>query len=160
MNFVKIIIVLVFTVLLSFSIPIVSAKHEVNAGVTVDHLPGFIDKLTEGLNLLLRFSGQSKIDYSLYLLDKRLAEINFVLKNDDIDSLEITSSRYLTHVGRLIKLTEENKSLIPKDKLLSMYDKHTVHIEDLQKKFEYDSGWWIMLQHNINLLKEGKEKIQ
>lgn len=153
-NFRKTIIALL-TVSMLFLPTLIAAKQP----LVVNRLPNFIDKVSEGISLLFRFSPQSKIDYMQQLLEKRLAEIEFVNRNNDIDVLEITTSRYSTYMGKIMALTDAHRPA-SLSTIQEFYQNHLGRLEKIQSKFEHDSGWWLMLQHNINLLNIALSKLK
>lgn len=128
--------------------------------VEVDHIAGRVEKLGEKIALLLKFYKKSKADYYQYLLEKRLAELVYVVENDQINSVEETASRYSTYLGILANYVETKRVVEKKEDILSTFDRHSRVVENLQKKFKYESGWWLAIAHDINSLKLFKEKIQ
>ena len=41
-----------------------------------------------------------------------------------------------------------------------MFEKHKEILGSLRDKFEYDSAWWLSVQHDINTIDIFKDKIQ
>lgn len=125
----------------------------------VDRIAGKIEKVKEKLSLFLKFNKVAKVDYYQYLSEKRLAELVYAVEND-VNSLEQTASRYSTYIGTLTNYVLANKITGEKQDLVSMFERHTRIIESLQKKFEFESGWWLAIQHDINSLGIFKDKIK
>ena len=90
---------------------------------------------------------------------KRHAELVYIIENDQIDLLEPTASRYATSLGTLTNYIIKNKITDDRGILINMLDEHAKIIQNLQTKFEYDSGWWLALQHDINYAGIYKEKL-
>lgn len=117
----------------------------------VNHIASSIEKISEKISLVLKFSKHAKADHLQYLAEKRLAELIYVIKSDKIDSVEETASRYSTYLGNLTNYIINRKFSDKKDELISLYSQHAQILKEQQKKFKYDSGWWLAIQHTINL---------
>lgn len=118
--------------------------------VEVDHVAGDFEKLNEKIALFFRFSKEDKYKYQKFLVEKRLAELKYIVDSKDWDPVEVTSSRYATYLGNFNNFILENKLGNKKNELISMYERHSRILEELKRNFERDSGWWILLQHDIN----------
>lgn len=128
--------------------------------VKVNHVAGFFEKINEKITLFFKFDKENKTDFYQKLLEKRLAELEFVIKNGQGDLIEETSSRYSAYLGTTADFIFTNKLTSKKDALLKMFDNHTKIIETLQSHFEFESGWWLLLQHNINSINIFRDKIK
>lgn len=120
--------------------------------VKVDHLATKVEKIKEKITLFFKFNKLDKANYYQYLVEKRLGEMVYVIENDKIDSVEETASRYATYLGQLTDYMKKNNLLGKKDDLTKLYEAHTKKILELQKKFKYDSGWWLAIQHDLNTI--------
>ncbi len=145
---------LVFT----FSHSLVFA-HEAEA-MKVDHVATSFEKLKEKITLFLKFDKKNKVDYYEYLAEKRLAEIAYAVESNNIDLVEPTASRYSTYIGILTSFVDKNKVTDKKDDLVKMFEKHDRVLTDLQKKFKFESGWWLAIQHDINNTRIFSDKIK
>ena len=58
-----------------------------------------------------------------------------------------------------INYVVENRVTELKSELNSMFDKHNSIIGELQKKFKFESAWWLVLQHDINTISILREKV-
>lgn len=146
--------VFVFSVVLAFPNRIFSGE------IKVDHVASRTEKLKEKVILFLKFDKSKKADYYKYLTEKRLAELVFVVEAGSIDFVEETASRYATYLGQLTNFVRENKLSSKKEDLNRMYDDHTIIISEIQKKFEYDSGWWLAIKHDLNTILVLKDQIR
>lgn len=126
----------------------------------VDHVAGLFEKLKEKITLFFIFNNEGKADFQKNLTEKRLAELEYVLNKNDINMLEPLSSRYTTYAGNVVNFTIANKVLTKKDSLVAMFQNHTQRIEKLQSQIPVDSGWWLALQHGINVASSSAEKIK
>ena len=79
-----------------------------------------------------------------------MAELQYVVSSDNWDPIEETSSRYSTYLGRLTQYAVSHRMVSKKDELLKMYSLHEQILEDLLKNFEYNSGFWLLISHDIN----------
>jgi len=126
----------------------------------VNHIAQGFEKVWEKIILFSKFSKKSKLTYWEHLVEKRLAEVKYVLVSNQINSLEPTTSRYSTYLGRLSEFALKHKIVDKKDELLKIYSEHQQILADLQKDFEFNCGWWIMLENDINVNKIFTEKVQ
>lgn len=125
----------------------------------VDHIASPREKIVEKIGFWLKFSKEDKVRYYQKLLDKRLGEIAFGAATN-VDLIEPTASRYATYVGNLINYIEANQINTQKDGLVKQFDLHSKAVKEIQSKYEYESGWWLALQHDINMLATAKEKVE
>lgn len=137
----------------------VSAQDNLTPTLTVDRVASNFEKLGEKITLIFKFGPKNKSDYHQYLVEKRLAELYYSVKTDQIDLVEPTASRYNTYLGRLNEYIMANSLKDKKGEIKNLYDKHSKIIEELQKKYKWDSAWWLSLQHAINNLKDFSTKI-
>lgn len=150
-----------FLLLSLFFVKNISAQQEpAELQVTVDHVAGNFEKLKEKLFLFIRFNKESRARYQQFLVEKRLAELAYVIESDQIDRVEETASRYTTYAGNLANFVEAKKVSGVKKDVLEMYGRHEVIILDLQKNFEFESGWWLAIQHGINSTKIFSDQIK
>lgn len=126
----------------------------------VGHIANNFEKLQEKITLFFKFDKKQKSAYQRELVEKRLAELKYVIENRQWDFIEEVTSRYTTYMGHYINFVEKNKITDDKDQLLALLDGHKYLIEKMQTRFEYESGWWLSIQHDINVLKMSSEKIK
>lgn len=123
-----------------------------SAEIKVDHVANPLERLQEKIVYFFKFSTQDKLAYQKEILEKRLAELQYVIESGQVNYIEELASRYSSHLGRLTVFAIKNNMTAEKDKLLSDYKRHQVVIENLQSKFEANNGFWLAIQHDINLL--------
>ena len=119
----------------------------------VNHVANVVEKLQEKLNLFLKFSKDDKADYQKYLVEKRLAELKYVIDTKQGNLVEETTSRYTTYLGNYSSFVIKNKLINKKENILSMYNNHQKILEQLQNAFEPGSVFQMLLQHDINTIK-------
>ena len=119
----------------------------------VNKVTNLRDRLWERITLFFKFSNSDKVNYQQYLAQKRFAELKYVIDSGQGNLIEDTSSRYSTYLGRLTDLIVKNKMVDKKEETLKMFESHLPILEDLLSDQEYNSGFWLLLQHDINYLK-------
>ncbi len=120
--------------------------------IKVNYLPNIRDRIFEKFFAFFKFSDKDKLKYQLDLLDTRLGEIKFVVESNKGDLIEESSSRYSTYLNRISDLIEKGKDDINREEIVSQLKSHQSLLTELQKKYEFESGFWILLQHDINTL--------
>lgn len=126
----------------------------------VDHVAGGFEKFREKISLFITFDKGAKTNYQQILTEKRLQELEYILESNKIDLLEPTASRYTTYAGNLVNYVFANKVTEKKSDLIKMFEDHEKRAGELQKKIPLDSGWWIALQHCMNVAKMSEEKLK
>lgn len=152
--------ILISIVILFFGYSSVKAADSGGAYIKVDHLPGLVEKLKEKLDSFLKFSTQERLKNNEYIVKKRLGELVYVIGTGQGDLIEETSSRYNTYLGKLnnIALKADNKN--DKEEALKLYSDQAKILDNLHSKFEYPSGFWILLQENIDSVKIFSDKLK
>jgi hypothetical protein len=157
----KLIAILLFITLSFFLFSTQSnAQEDAKLNFTVNHVASNIEKLGEKIGLLLKFSKESKVDNYLYLSEKRLAELNYVVENKQVDYVEPAASRYSTYNGVMISYVVGNKVTNKKNEVINTLERHIKITEKLRDKFEANSAWWLSLSHDINSAKEFEDKVK
>ena len=139
---------------------IIFAQESSEAAVKIEKVSNIRDRLFEKITLFFKFSNEKKLDYYIYLQEKRLADLKYAIDNDDGDLIEELSSRYSTYLGTMTNFLIEKKLNYKKEEILKMMENHSRIIENLQKNFTFESGFWLLLQHDINTLKIFSDKLQ
>lgn len=128
--------------------------------IEVNGVANLRDRLWERITLFFKFSSSDKVDYEQYLAEKRFAELKYVFDNGKGDMIEETSSRYSSYLGRLTDLIIRNKMVDKKEGVLKMLASHLPFLEELLSKQDYESGFWLLLKHDINYLKLYTDQIK
>lgn len=128
--------------------------------VEVNHVASIVEKFKERVTLFLKFSKEDKFNYQKFLLEKRLAELKYIIDGDNWDPIEETSSRYATNLGNFNNFVVNGKLSNNKTEILNTYERHSKIIEELQRNFEFNSAFWMLLEHDINTIKIFSSKIQ
>lgn len=125
---------------------------ELQPKVKVDHIANVFEKLKEKVTLFFKFSTDDKFNYHQSLAEKRLAELKYVIESKQGNLIEETSSRYSTYLGSFTDFTIENKLSNKEEELIKMLEEHQKILETLNN-FEYESGFWMLMMHDINATK-------
>lgn len=149
----KIILLLFSLAFFALNISFAQAADEPKVDFKVNHVANVIEKFKEKISLFFNFSNDGKLKYKEFLLEKRLAELKYVVDSKEWDPVEETSSRYATYLGKFNETLAKSNLKDQKEEILNMFNRHEKVVEALQRNFEYDSGWWLLLQHDRNLLK-------
>ncbi len=128
--------------------------------IHVDHIAGGLEKVQEKITLFFKFNSTDKAKYEEFLANKRLAELKYIIDNNLIDYVEEVGSRYETYIGSLTNFVVDKKVISEKDNLFKMYSDHQKILEEISKKFEHDSGWWLVIQHDININKISADRVR
>lgn len=126
----------------------------------IDHIANIRERIQERINLFFKFSNDAKADYQKELAEKRLAEVFYVVESEKGDFIEETTSRYSTYLGRLTETLVKNKLASKKDDTLKMLDEHKMVLNELVKYFESNSGFWLLIMHNINSIDIYKSQLE
>lgn len=134
---------------------------ESSAGsVEVKSIANIFDRLQEKITLFFKFSSQDKARYQKDLIEKRMAELEFVINSGQGDLIEEVSSRYAAYVGKFSDYVVSKNVTDEKHQFLVMFDSHLKILEELRDHFPSNSGFWLLLQHDINTVKIFSEKIK
>lgn len=128
--------------------------------IKVDHIAGNIEKIGEKLSLFLKFDSKSKLEFYEYLAEKRLAELEYVVNKEDHDNVEITASRYATYISNLTNYAEANQVKEEKEDLVKLFERHALAVSSFRDKYKFESGWWLAIQHDVNLANQFHDKFK
>lgn len=142
-----------FMILVGYPSTALADSYGVSNRVEVNHVANILEKFQERVTLFLKFSNEDKASHKQYLVEKRLAELKYVVDTKKWDLIEETSSRYATYLGNFTNFTVENNLKEKKGDLVILFANHSKILEELQKNFEFESGFWLLLQHDINSTK-------
>lgn len=99
----------------------------------------------------LQFSKQAKINFYESLLKTKLAELNYVVEKKLLSQVQGSSERFAYYAGILTgELVKENED---KEKMVKEFEQYGKFLEKLRDKYEANSSYWMLIQHDINSLK-------
>lgn len=125
----------------------------------IDNPSNHFDRLVEKIILFTKFNKQSRAEYMMERLDKRLADLNFVVTKDKGNLIEEISSRYASYTGELGNYFSDNDLESKKKKLTEKLKTHKKVLTEIQKKYSNDSPFRMLLQHDINTIRIIQEKL-
>lgn len=108
----------------------------------------------------LNFSDDAKITFAKDLLRERLAELKFVVENKILSEVEHSSQRFAFQAGILVEeIAKQNKSS-EKEKLMKEFEQYNTFLGQLRDKYQANSSFWMLIQHDINSLGILSEKLK
>lgn len=113
----------------------------------------------------LQFSRQAKINFYESLLKTRLAELNYVVEKKLLSEVQSSSERFAYYAGiltgELVKKNERSSSSNKdKEKVVKEFEQYGKFLEELRDKYEANSSFWMLIQHDINSLKILSDKLR
>lgn len=118
-----------------------------------------VKRFKEKVFLFFKFDSNSKLDYYEVLLDKRLAELVYIVVNNDIAHIETTSSRYESTAGQLTQILLDNKSDENFLKVKQKFTDHLLVLVKIQDNFLSSTAQWRFVENDINSLKIYSQQI-
>lgn len=101
----------------------------------------------------LQFSKKAKITFYKSQLTTRLAELNYVVEKKLLSEVQSSSERFAYQAGILTEeLVRQNKSA-DKENIIKEFEKFIPFLDSLRDKYEANSSFWMLVQHDINTLR-------
>lgn len=101
----------------------------------------------------LQFGRQAKINLYGSLLKTRLAELNYVVEKKLLSQVQGSSERFAYYAGILTEeIVKQNKDADKKN-LIKEFENFSPFLESLRDKYEANSSFWMLVQHDINTLR-------
>lgn len=116
-------------------------------------------RLWEKITEKFQFNNNSKFNYSNSLIDKRVSELGFVVKNRRLGEVQRSSERLAYEVGTLTDLLIKEGNAQKKEQLKKKIDGFFPALAELRDNFAANTSFWMLVQHDINSLKEYSEKL-
>ena len=100
----------------------------------------------------LQFSKQAKINFYQSLLKTKLSELNYVVEKKFLSEVQRASERFAYQAGILTEeLIRQNKSA-DKENVIKEFERFSPFLDTLRDKYEANSSYWMLIQHDINTL--------
>ena len=100
----------------------------------------------------LQFSKQAKINFYQSLLKTKLSELNYVVEKKFLSEVQSASERFAYQAGILTEeLIRQNKSA-DKENVIKEFERFSPFLDTLRDKYEANSSYWMLIQHDINTL--------
>ncbi|MDO8639245.1 MAG: DUF5667 domain-containing protein [Candidatus Daviesbacteria bacterium] len=117
-----------------------------------------VKRLFENLMEKFQFTHENKEKYYRDLLQKRLAELKYVVDKDYLDQVEKSTQRVSYQVGTLTDYVVGNKLNNEKQSLVNLYKEDKIILEKLRDKYPFNSSYWMLVQHIINSIDINQQK--
>lgn len=116
-------------------------------------------RLWEKIAERFQFSSDAKFKYSNSLIDKRMLELAYVVKNKRLGEIQHSSERLAFQVGTLTDdlIKDGNKEQI--NQLKKKIGSYFQALSQLRDYFPANSSYWMLVQHDINYLKIYSDKL-
>lgn len=114
------------------------------------------EKIAENFQL----GTEAKFKYSNPLIDKRMSELGYVVKNRRLDEVQRSSQRLAYQVGTLTDFLIKQGNKQMKDQLKIKINTFYPALSELRDNFPANSSFWMLVQHDINSFKEYQEKLK
>jgi len=138
----------------------VNSESTPSVKVKVEKMSNIIDRFKEKITLFFKFNSDEKLDYQQQLVEQRLGELDYVIRTGQGDFIEEVSSRYAAYVGRLSESLLSSNNNVKKEQVLEMFKTHPKILAKMRDNFPANSGFWLLLQHDINTVQIYSDKIQ
>lgn len=110
-----------------------------------------IKRLWEKISERLLFFNDSQINYAKKLLAARFSELQYISASKNLDEVQNASERFAYQAGILTDLVQD-ASPQEKDKIVNLFEVYKDDLNKIKFYFEMDSGFWILILHDINTL--------
>lgn len=116
-------------------------------------------RLWEKIRERLNFNNEVKYGYYKSLSEFRMSELGFVVKNKRLGEVERASQRFAFYAGTLTEHLMKYGTKGQKDEIRSKFKSFVTPLDELRDNFPANSSFWMLVQHDINSLKEYSEKL-
>lgn len=116
-------------------------------------------RLWEKIAEKFQFNNDTKFKYSSSLIDKRMSELGYVVKNRRLDEVQRSTQRLAYQVGTLTEFLIKQGDRRMKDQIKTKINSFYPALSELRDNFPANSSFWMLVQHDINSLKEYSEKL-
>lgn len=98
------------------------------------------------------FSKESKISFLISLLKTRLSELNLVVNKKDLSEVQGSSERFAYQAGILTEELLKQNNFNDKGKVIKEFENYSRFLSTLRDKYQANSSFWMLIQHDINTL--------
>lgn len=124
--------------------------------------PGYFlynfERLIEKAQVNFYISPDSKVDFYKNLLQKRLAELIYIVDHGYLDEVEKSSQRVSYQVGILTDFVVSHKLNNKESAIKNLYNDDKRILEKLRDKYHSNSSFWMLIQHVINSIDFNSQK--
>lgn len=115
---------------------------------TISYLIG---RLIEKVSEKIIFMEDSKINFSKKMLNKRFSELVYLVEKKDTEQLQKSSERFAYQAGILADLVKDQPPN-EKEKVIRLFNSYKNDLNKIKHNYDQDSGYWILILHDINTL--------
>lgn len=108
-------------------------------------------RLFEKISGGLLFFNDSKLNYEKKLLNIRFSELQLIAAAKNLEEVQRSSERFAYQAG-IVTDVAQNSSQAEKEKVLNIFKNYRDDLEKIKFYFDMDSGFWILILHDINTL--------
>lgn len=116
-------------------------------------------RLWEKIAEKFQFNNDTKFKYSSSLIDKRMSELGYIVKNRRLDEVQRSTQRLAYQVGTLTEFLIKQGDRKMKDQIKTKINSFSPALSELRDNFPANSSFWMLVQHDINSLKEYSDKL-
>lgn len=155
-------VLMISFIILSFQSLVLAQETKVipKQGINPDSPYYDIKRLWEKINEQVRFSQQSKIEYSQILVENRLSELSYIAEEKQLDYFETSSNRLSAQAGIVANLAVKLASSTKKAEIVLQFNQYIRVLEKLRDLYPANSSYWLLIQQNIDTLKILSEKLK
>lgn len=113
----------------------------------------------KGLGQLM-LSQELKISFHKSQLKARLAELRIVVDEKILSEVQRSSERFSYQAGILTNVIVKKDDAKTKGQLLEEFESYDPLLQKLRDRFEANSSFWMLIQHDINTLKILSERLK
>lgn len=158
---IKVILLIIILVFLT-NLSLVYGQQEINLpSVSIQPSMTYypIKRLFEKLMEKFQFTNEAKEKYYEDLLQKRLAELKYIVDKAYLDQVERSTQRVSYQVGILTDYAVDKKLDNKKLQIKDLFKKDKVILEQLRDKYPANSSFWMLVQHSINSIDINLQKL-
>ena len=110
-----------------------------------------IKRLLEKISGNLLFFSDSKLNHEKKLLNTRFSELQYIAASENLEEVQRSSERFAYQAGIVANLVQD-ASPKEKEKVINLFKIYKEDLNQIKFYFEMDSGFWILILHDINTL--------
>ncbi len=155
-------IIVIYAILLTSLPPLANAQQTMGLPNIIIQPGTFIYpfmRLEEKIFERLQFNNEAKVKYYQDLVQKRLAELKYIVDNKYLDEVERSTQRVSYQEGILTDYVVNRKLNNKKQDLTDLFKKDKNILEVLRDKYPANSSFWMLVQHSINSIDLNLQKL-
>lgn len=110
-----------------------------------------ITRLLEKVSEKILFMEDSRVNFSKKILNKRFSELVYLAEKKDTEEIQKSSERFAYQAGTLTELVKD-KAPSEKEKVVLLFNSYKDDLNKIKHNYDQDSGYWILMLHDINTL--------